>query len=103
VNELEMNVKTMLTSLHDCINSVLPNTTQASFSLMTALIKIEKSQRQGKHLESINVLKDKEASFDDGCLCSYICQNAETAMQYHQESEIIDSSSNGIWMIWIVH
>jgi hypothetical protein len=37
-------------------------------------------------LESINLLKKERLAFDDGGLCGYICENAET-MEYHQESD----------------
>ena len=86
VNELEYDVKSMFSSLHESINKVIPNITQASFTLMNALVKAVKSRRQGEYLHSINVLKNEDASFDHGCLCGYICENAETK-EYHQESD----------------
>ncbi len=86
INELQNNVKTMFLSLHKSINSVIPNITQASFSLLNSLVKIVKTRRKGKYSHSINILKNENTTFDHGCLCGYICENAETK-EYHQEND----------------
>ena len=59
INELQNNVKTMFLSLHNSINSVIPNITQASFSLLNVLVKIVKTRRKGEYSHSINIMKKK--------------------------------------------